>query len=878
MRHLHCALALAFLCLVESTGQAETSRSALERDFGLRLIDTEGDGRWDQDEIDAVHSLVTRLPKNLATVGRQTDLGRVRVFKGKGQEPERTHEALFSIMRWQMVVDAAPPSQALTRAEYLKQLQRRLVHHLLHAFDTNSKVSRSDEWRRLSGWRPRRYLGLTVPLPREAANQDPRGYATPDGLFSAEADFASYGEIFFVPEDEELIEESIACRAPDKFRFFATLFASVEPPMRQIAVSCRGSAEGFLDDLVFVDPITRLPLDLGPIDEDAVEGFELLYATPGVQDAAEIAGHLVLRIKLRNNQRAEDLGLENPHDLVVSFLADTDVKSAKPASTSPDGPRATRPDPPKTCEESWLGLAAPKSDEVDAVASVMQALKGLSGGFLTTFDRQTLQQTVRTYTVDQDRNLLRYRLNVTSEQKSRLIERLYLAKKNYKTKYYFFDRNCASVLVQVIGEGLGVSDVADFDPMVVPPNALVALLVRKGLASPVYPSFYGYRKRAHVAQELLREQVAEHFPSIEPADLTAKDMGRRVGAYEALDTIADGDAEASGRVYRLAALAQEAEMAFVDKSAPCEHYASRPVEVLRTLQQKILSRQANVQADHAIDVNRAVYDRYAVRDQLDGQLGSDHTNLSAVSVAAVQMTDERDHSTDSRVQLGLAMHRQDLGSIANQSMQRATSVILGEALVDLAGEGDGLSIDSWRLTGMKIRKLKERLDSVPSYFAPEGSLGLGLTVLDWRGRSRFGLTQSDLVGGELIANLVSSRLYEDYLILSVGGKITSTWDRARPTEGAFGVTSVGLPVYLEGLTTFGSRRSWQLRGRGEMRYTVLAGSVANSFAAEASLVHRLTEVHGSELLIRAGGTLTRDPLLAPEGLSTLQIGMEWNRW
>ncbi len=106
--------------------------------------------------------------------------------------------------------------------------------------------------------------------------------------------------------------------------------------------------EGLLDDIEFYSPANGEKVDIGPINMQTVTGFELLYATPGTGDASEIAGHLLLRIKLDNNPGADNSGIQNPHDLVISFLANTrDQTSHK---------QEPKPEIQASCKSDWFNL------------------------------------------------------------------------------------------------------------------------------------------------------------------------------------------------------------------------------------------------------------------------------------------------------------------------------------------------------------------------------------------------------------------------------------------------------------------------------------------------------------------------------------------
>ncbi len=833
-------------------------RADLLAEFAVDLVDRSDAAPWTPGEAQNLLTFLRILPKDLRQLGARSRFGKINLLKSANpRRPVQDHLAP-ALLYWQVEIEAPP------RTDDGTALRQAFIHHWLHVYDSQERASGTTGWRALSGWRLREYFGLQLPLfMKEADNQDPRGYASTRGLESPEEDFATFGEVYFVTPDS-LVEDSIACRTPDKFGFFRRLFPDYKPYLDQPHIHCRGSGEGFLDDLQFLDPLTKAPIAMGPVDATTVSGFELLYATPGVGDASEIAGHLILRIKLKNNPEAAQLGIENPKDLVVSFLADTEDGRAARA------PQAAASAPPTECKTSWLdfGGAAARSD-FDAMAAVLQALKGLSGGFLTTFDRQTLYQSARSYTIDQDRNLLRYKLNLSEDQKARLIERLYVAKKNYRTKYYFFDRNCASILVQLIGEGIGDRTTSDFDPFVVPPNALVALLIRRGVATPVAPAFYSYRKKGQVAQEILRDELTQlraKFPALAWPPVEAflgKDEPTRVGSFKALGALALANPALSAPIYRLGTFAQDAELVHQDKAQLCERYTSEATAEIRAWQRALLSRDAALAQTAAVDTNQVIAERYKGDEEALSQAGSSHTNLSALTagVGALNFTEGRGEQV---LAIGTALHAQDMGSRSSQAMQRATSVVLGEARVDLGR--DGPPVKRWTVTGLSIRKFKERLDTVPNFFDQYGTFGIGLHLLELRGRPARREVRGSLGGGELLFNLASSHAHDRYVFAGVGAALDV--DSGRQAA----VPRAALPLRAEVLWTFDDKRLWQLRADAEWRPSLYAGAIAHDATGHARLDWRAPSPGGSELIVQMSGEWAR------ARYNGWLLGLELNRW
>lgn len=869
---------IVFICIHFATDALGRSSESIDREsirlgYGLALVDTGRAGDWQPEEMQALLSLLATLPKVLGTIAKHTTGREIRLVKNYLKPGAQATHLTPKSLTYQLQLDlqdaqhlaAGIQAQTLTpveKSQYQLYLQRKLIHHLLHLYDTEFQVSSSHEWRRMSGWRYREYFGIQIPLIKEALNQDPRNYTRDEGMLSPEEDFASFGEFFFADSWSDPAQ-SIKCRIPDKYQYFSSRFPAFQAFAERANIVCESPDAGFLSDVVFFDPITRRPIDMGPFSPENVLGFELLYATPGVNDAAEIAGHLILRVKLRNNPEAARLNIDNPNDLVISFLADTE--SGQPAAKN------MRPDAvPTECRQSWLDFGQAVREDQDAMRSILQALKGLSGGFLTVYDRQTLYQAVKTYTIDQDRNLLRFQLNLSEQQKQNLIHRLYVAKKNFKSKYYFFDRNCASILVQIIGEGIGDRDIAEFDPFVVPPNSLVALMIRKGLATQVFPSFYSYRKKGYIAQEEIRGRL----PSDASKKILSAKEGDRLQAWKSVSVTHEQKLADAQVFYQLATLGQDAEMSFLDRTQRCENYTSPVTAYLRTSQRGLLERHGVKVADGAVDTNALISEKFQGEEALDARTGSQNTQLSSVSAGAVQSGGHRGYF------LGYAVHRQEAGSIASQAMQRGTAVQLGDFHYESVFSEAGSEGFRWRVTGLEIRKFKERLYEVPSYFSPEGKIGLGLSLLKIRRDSTLDFTESTLGGGAVLFNLVSSRLFLDYLFVSAGADAEVVWRKSRTLKLVPMQTALVIPLRTEGLLTLGASRLWQLRGAHQERIKRISGQIFFERTSSALVQYRLPERLASEFLLAA--KVERfdpfDDLSAERPQASYSLGVEWNRW
>src|SRR5699024_10342338 len=99
----------------------------------------------------------------------------------------------------------------------------------------------------------------------------------------------------------------------------------------------------------------------------------------------------------------------------------------------------------------------------------------------------------------ESRNLRRYAMNLTREQLVRVMQRIWEAQRHIRFTYYFFDRNCASLLVDLLRPAIDV-----------PMESLPALIV---MPTDVLDTLASTQKRARRAvrkrRELLEELPAE---------------------------------------------------------------------------------------------------------------------------------------------------------------------------------------------------------------------------------------------------------------------------------------------------------------------------------------------------------------------------------
>lgn len=548
--------------------------------------------------------------------------------------------------------------------------------------------------------------------------------------------------------------------------------------IRLWALGCLLAGELFAGDLAeglqFPDLRTGTPADIGPVTAETVEGFELLYATPGTGDIAEIAGHLLLRIRIRREPADPD------RDLVVSFLAAT----PEVLTSFPDADQA-----PDCRKGNWLNLVRAPGVAVgeDPLVSMWQSVRGLTGGFPVTMDLQTFAYTLKTYTVEQDRTLRRYELILTEEQKAGLIDRLIRYPQEELPRYFFFHQNCGSVLVRILGEGIGEKRIANFAPAVSPPHSLVGLLLREGRVRPVSPDVHSFRDRGRLFRPALTvfleqqrlEDPGAGWPS---ANAFMNPHAKvRLAAVEQLRSIGTSRPELDPVLYPFASLLQEAETVFDPKDRFCRDATGPVTAEIRRWQQEMLLRTGE-----AIAV--------PVPEPPEGppRTGTDHTGLYPLEVKA-GWKDEVDSTRQWDVFFATRALRQEMGSRSRVAMQRAGAVDL--FAIESKADSGGIHDVAW--TGLNLSKFREGLGRVEAGPWRGRAWGMGLRVLEGEWERDTGTWQGTLAGASVLLNLASTEGFDSHLYVQAGvdgGHRNSDWGVRMPLA-LHGLISVGTTQY-----------------------------------------------------------------------------------
>ena len=624
---------------------------------------------------------------------------------------------------------------------------------------------------------------------------------------------------------------------------------------------------------------------MGKITEETVTGFELLYATPGTGDISEVAGHLMLRIKLNNNHHAEsnqkeNLNDENPNDIVISFLADT--REFQPSSNA-------KSDPTKQCKKNWFNLVGGNQDDLNPMHSITQSLKGLSGGLDTRMEVQSLAYTLKVYTIEEDRNLLRYKLKLSPQQRIRLLKHLAYLKHHHAADYYFFSQNCASILVSVLGKGIGNEEIERFHPIVSAPNSLVALLVRKGLAEPITPGFYSYRKKGYLAKHIFKEKLSElkkDHPDIKWPASSALESTRTSTRRKVIKNIAQvyqDDPTLFQQTYELATWAQEAELAYSHKDLVCELYTSPASADARIFQQQLVRNLGNDNPIKSIKKDRELNSLGAYLEHQDYISGIPHTKVLSYSLGLIEQQNgtrtSENTEQDKAVSLLFngALFRQEMGSPSSLAMQRTSRVTLGQIAFTLDDKENNLSLQN--LSVLKLSKFRDQLGRTQGFWHGSSAVGFGLSLLNIDYNEKQNMVDSRIAGAELLFGLLSSEFNNHYLYAA--GGINWDWQKLPAAGKNSDDTNTGVrPITgLYGLITLQKKRRLQLRSQLEFSPS-LGQELSSTLSANTKINYRLGDFQKHLILLNIFAHYQRQSFnsSAHADFTEKQFGIsiEWN--
>ena len=273
--------------------------------------------------------------------------------------------------------------------------------------------------------------------PSAARNTNPAGYAGGAGMESPELDFATFAVDFFMPVPYKDPMHHARHRLPDRYAFFCELFGT-PPDLPETDVHVRDLRE-------WIDPAE-------------VEHIEIIVTTPTATAPESLAGHLLLLIRRRGDHH------DGSDSLVVGFVGVTSL------------------------------------DSNNDVGSIVYAWRGITGHYPSAVQEETFSDLIQRATVLENRDVQRFRLNLSAEETTRLIRRLWVIRNTFTYQYRFFGVNCATMLLDALNHAFPVDERINLALPLVPPLYIVAALEERGrLSGPVYPEYWSIGKAARDA-------------------------------------------------------------------------------------------------------------------------------------------------------------------------------------------------------------------------------------------------------------------------------------------------------------------------------------------------------------------------------------------
>ncbi|MBU8913479.1 MAG: DUF4105 domain-containing protein, partial [Spirochaetales bacterium] len=316
-------------------------------------------------------------------------------------------------------------------------LKRSLIHSLARFSYNDLPPDQKREWQSFALW------GRGLFVPTYAENVNPAGYANKLGMNSPELDFATFAVEFFMPTNFKDPMNQVRYRLPDRYTFFSELFK----PTELFASTPEAHA---------TQAYVRSVRDW--IDPDEVEHIELIVTTPTASAAESLAGHLLLLVKRKGDYH------DGRDSLVLGFVGVTSL------------------------------------DTNNGVAGLTYAWRGLTGHYQSAIQEETFGGVVQRATVLENRDVQRFRLNLSEEETIRLVERLWVIQNTFSYQYRFFGVNCASMLFDALNHAFSDGAKITLAVPLVPPLYVVAALEQGGrLGGAIYPEYWSIGKTARHA-------------------------------------------------------------------------------------------------------------------------------------------------------------------------------------------------------------------------------------------------------------------------------------------------------------------------------------------------------------------------------------------
>jgi hypothetical protein len=480
-------------------GSSTGARAAAGEAFTVgRVTFWSAEGRWTPAERRAIEDALARLPRPLTAQRPLTIVRDPRLpCEADGLPPDAAAFDEAAARGHLCVAATTTGARAPGEAPGLAMQAATMV---LFATDVAQRWSDREEWRRLNGWRP----ALSHLLFARPANQAREGFAHGGGRRSPRWDLATFAAAYLL--DTAAGDAHIGCRLMSQAAFLRARLAEIAPPGDddRARAAFTGDARG------------TAPVCAGFAawaDLDRLAGVELVLAAPSTVMVGSLFGHVFLRLVYGDGAR------ETPPHLArtIAFLADND---------------------------------APLTDDP------YYALKGILGYYSASLYERSFLDTYREYVVVEGRDLRRWRLNLTADERQVLMERIWTVRQSARLDYYFFRRNCATLMVDLLGDVLPAARAMSTPGLLAAPpaSALERFAEAQGrdgrpLIAFVPEPILSLEHEARLASRRRREREGIILRTLGDAEAAANgafadardaDPARRAAAYERLGALLGG--------------------------------------------------------------------------------------------------------------------------------------------------------------------------------------------------------------------------------------------------------------------------------------------------------------------------------------------------
>jgi hypothetical protein len=566
--------------VVEGAGQSARWQSLRERGVVVLAPGGETAPEWLLEELlaglDALPPQARRFPGGELLIELRNEPAPFGLGDGSAERPDFLDGLRrFVLYRY---ADADEP-RANYRLEGLSSEEREglwrrraMVHAVMRRWDERLRWSRRATWERITGWRQ-----ALLSSNGDAANPYAWAYSRKRGMESPSLDLVTFAEEALVPAeslraDALPADDQVRCQEFSKGRYLDGLFRALggEPSREPATRADRGFACPAFDHWS---------------DLDSLSHFEVMLSSPSGARLQSLFGHLMLRPVYRKG--SDRLG---PFEPVVEIAAITGFNENLVA---------------------FLG-------------------RGVLGGYLNAYDVVPMGTVRAEHLYRDERDLRRFRLELSPTERMRLMERLWELERRGYYPYHFFGNNCASYLAFALDGIVEPQRAMDVRGLIVMPTGVLDALSRpeSALSTREAEDLLSHGSRALLAereQDAWLSELATRATELAGDWAAFRTLSRsprledRRSAYEKLSALAQRTLDRAPD-----ARLRELVLGMVDGAVRIERYAvERSEETVRRVDRARLLPPKGFHlpdTEELVTARQARYERESGRDRLGEDL------------------------------------------------------------------------------------------------------------------------------------------------------------------------------------------------------------------------------------------------------------------